>query len=187
MGHKNWIRKKRSYIYKAKTPDEISFVIDRISLPSGNEFDYVFVDCPYEVVYVVGLDKQDRVSTIQQYRYLLQGMVTEVPAGSPDGVESLEDGALREFEEETGYRAGKLTRLATFFPSSGITNQKSHIFMATELMKTKQKLEEGEDIIVEWLSIEEAVENVYGGFVQNVGAAYGILLVKKYVDSTRNI
>lgn len=180
MGHRDWKSLDRNVIYEAKTPDEISFIREKIILPSGHEFDYVYVDCPYQVVYVVGIDGQDNVLLIKQYRYLINEHVVEVPAGSPDGGESLEDGARREFEEESGYQAEKILLLGTFYPSSGITNQKGHIYLALNLKKTNQKLEIGEDIEIKWKPLAEAVKMVYQGKIQNVGAAYGILLANNW-------
>lgn len=174
--HKEWSSVRRRVVYPAQTPDEISFAIDRIRLPSGREFDYAYVDCPYEVVFTVGIDDRRRVLMIRQYRYLVKSELVEVPAGSPDPGESLEDGARREFEEESGYRAGDLHKLAEFYSSVGMTNQKCHVFLACALSIGVAKNEESEDVHVEWTPLEEAIALVRGGQVLNVGAAYGLLL-----------
>ena len=185
MGHKDWKNIKRDVIYAAKSPDEISFIRDRIALPSGNEFDYVYVDCPYEVVYVVGIDNEEKVLLIRQYRYLLKENVVEIPAGSPEGSETIEQGAIREFEEETGFFPEEVVKLATFYPSSGMTNQKSHIFLAMNFVKTKQNLEESEDIQVEWTPLKSALEMIYQDKIRNVGAAYGLLLADNWLSNNR--
>lgn len=186
MGHKNWALKNRDTIYAAQTPDEISFVRDRISLPSGHEFNYVYVDCPYEVVYVIGVNDRQEILVINQYRYLLGENVFEVPAGSPEGEESLEAGALREFEEEAGYIAKSIRKLTSFYPSSGITNQKCHIFLASNLEESNQNLEESEEITVSWMHIDKAISMVHQGAIENVGAALGIVLAERIIKNSND-
>lgn len=178
MGHREWKLVKRDKIYEAETPDEISFIRDRIELPSAHQFNYVYVDCPYEVVFVVGVNEQRDVLLIKQFRYLLNEEVYEVPAGSPEGNESLEDGALREFEEESGYRAASIEKLISFYPSSGITNQQCHVFLAKNLVKTRQDLEETEDIEVSWMKLSDAAALAREGQIKNAGAALGLLLAE---------
>lgn len=183
MGHKDWKLKDRNIIYQAKTPDEVSFIADRIQLPSGKEFDYVYVDCPYEVVYVVGIDRDHNVLLIHQYRYLIDQEIIEIPAGSPNPGETLEEGAKREFEEETGFIAGHLINLTTFYPSSGMTNQKGHIYLALDIEQSQQNLEDGEEIIIEWVPLSRAVKMVADGKIKNVGAAYGLLLAANWIEN----
>jgi ADP-ribose pyrophosphatase len=173
-----WRLRKRHKLYEARNGDEISLLGDDVTAPSGHEFTYVHVECPYEVVFVVGIDSLRRVLMINQYRYVVGEMVWEVPAGSPEGTESLEEGARREFEEEGGYATGKLTKLGTFYSSVGITNQVCHVFMARDLVATSQKLHETESIVVRWVPLEEALAMVADGKVMNVGSAYGILLAR---------
>lgn len=182
MGHRDWKLVNRDVIYEAQTPDEISFVRDRIELTSGHQFNYVYVDCPYEVVYVVGVNAENSVLLIRQFRYLLEQDVYEIPAGSPEDHETLEEGALREFEEESGYRAKSIKKLNSFFPSSGITNQRCHIFLAHDLEKTAQGLEPTEEISVEWVELAKAVEMATSGQIENVGAALGIMLAERVLD-----
>lgn len=185
MGHKDWKLKDRTFIYRAKTLDEISFVADRIQLPSGKEYDYVYVDCPYEVVYVVGIDKDDNVLLIHQYRYLLNEEVIEIPAGSPNPGETLEQGAKREFEEESGFTPGRLIKLTTFYPSSGMTNQKGHIYLALDLKQSQQTLEDGEEIRIEWVPLSDVLKMISEGLIKNGGAAYGLLLAANWQTNHR--
>jgi len=178
---KQWKTVGQNYIYKAKTPDEVSFVIDRVVGPYS-EFDYVHVDCPYDVVFVVGIDERHRVLMLRQYRYLVREELWEIPAGSPNPGESLEDGARREFEEEGGYKVGELVKVGAFFSSVGLTNQLCHIYLATDLNKSRQNLDDGEAIRVQWIPFQDAVKLVAEGQVMNVGAAYGLLLAKMWLN-----
>lgn len=179
MSSKLWQLLNRKFIYKAKTPDEISLVSDEILLPSGRKIDYIFVDCPYEVVYVLGLQK-DQVLLIKQHRYIIDEEILEIPAGSPEKGESLEEGARREYLEETGYYAHSLTKLGEFYSSVGMTNQVNHIYLAQNLEEKEQSLEETELIKLHWVDFTKALDYVISNKIKNVGASYAILLLDKW-------
>jgi hypothetical protein len=72
--------------------------------------------------------------------------------------------------------------MCSFFSSVGITNQKNHVFLALELTRSDQHLEEGEIIAAEWVPLEEAIKMVFAGKVLNVGAAYGLLLANEWLS-----
>jgi ADP-ribose pyrophosphatase len=97
----------------------------------------------------------DTIILVRQYRYALDGELWELPAGTLTGVET--DGrvvatetpdacAVRELEEETGYRAGQWEKVAEWYAMPGSNDQVTHLFFARELAKVTQALEEGEVI-----------------------------------------
>jgi ADP-ribose pyrophosphatase len=182
MSSASWKTLETRAIYRAQAPDEVSFNEDRIALPSGDEFRYVYVHSPYEVVFVVGFDGAGNVVMLRQHRHLVQEELWEIPAGSPEGNETLTDGALREFEEESGFKAGQITHVCSFYPSVGITDQVNHTFVAWDLTKSSQQLEDSELISVKLMSVDEALRLVYAGEVKNVGAAYSLLMAKHWLD-----
>lgn len=182
MSPSSWKTIQTKVIFEARNPDEISFKQDEIELPDGKRFEYVYAHSPYEVVFVVGVDAGGRVAMLRQHRHLVQDELWEIPAGSPEREESLESGALREFEEESGFRAKKIEHLSSFYPSVGMTDQVNHVFVAWDLEESIQRLEETELIRVRYLPFDDAVELVYSGQVKNVGAAYGLLMAKHWWD-----
>ena len=60
-----------------------------------------------------------------------------------------------------------------------MTNQVGHVFLATELCKSTQRLEDSEAIRVQWVPMVDAINLVTSGEVLNVGTAYGLLLAEK--------
>ncbi len=74
-----------------------------------------------------------RVVMIRNYRVSLDRTLLEVPAGTMEPGEPAEQTAARELIEETGYRAGKLELLRTFYASPGICDEAMHLFLATDL------------------------------------------------------
>src|SRR4051794_35415031 len=84
------------------------------------------------------------VAFVRQYRHAAEKFLLEVPAGALEADETPESGAVRELEEEIGYKAGKLEKLSEFYPSPGFVAEKMHLFLATELTLTEQRLDEDE-------------------------------------------
>lgn len=114
---------------------------------------------PGDSVFILAVDENDDVIFIKQYRATLGDIYYEIPAGCIEPGEKLEDAAKREFEEETGFIAEKLEVLVSYYPSAGYTNEKSTIFLATNLKKGNQHLDETEEITsVEKIHIDECMK-----------------------------
>jgi len=85
-----------------------------------------------------------RVILVKQFRYPTRQYLWEIPAGTLDDGEKPRACATREIEEETGYRAKKVTKLAEFYTCPGFCTEKIYLYQARDLVKTKTKLDEDE-------------------------------------------
>ncbi len=110
---------------------------------------------PGAVVILPILD-DGRIVMIRNHRYTVERELLELPAGTREPDETPIETARREVIEETGYRAGRMEPLGTFFTSPGILTEEMHAFVATDLEEVGQSLEDGERIVVEEMA-EEAV------------------------------
>jgi len=81
---------------------------------------------------------------VKQYRPALEKEIIEIPAGLVDPGEDVEKAAMRELEEETGYKAGKMTKVCEYFRSPGVSASMMYIYHAENLVKTRQNLDEDE-------------------------------------------
>ena len=108
--------------------------------------------------------------------------VLAFPAGMIEEGEKPEDGAIRELEEETGYRAGKLKKLREVYPAIGYSNEQTIIFLATELVKTQRHLDETEDIEVLKIPIEEVRKMLEGGEIKTSSETVGLLYYFMYEE-----
>ncbi len=95
---------------------------------------------------VVPLLESGNLITIRQYRYPLRREFIEFPAGKIDPGETPEQTALRELEEEIGFRAGRLEKLTEIHPCIGYADEVIHIYLAQDLEKTAQKMDSDEKI-----------------------------------------
>jgi len=112
---------------------------------------------PGAVVVVPLLDPQT-VLLIRNRRYAIGQFLVELPAGTLDHNEMPMNCAGRELLEETGYLAGRLKSLGSFYTSPGILSEKMYAFVAYDLEKQQQALEEGEDIELLPTNLEQAIE-----------------------------
>ncbi|MGC8556650.1 MAG: NUDIX hydrolase, partial [Fervidicoccus sp.] len=79
-------------------------------------------------------------------------------AGRVEKGEDPRNAALRELKEETGYTAGNIEEVASFFVSPGYSDELMYLYIAEDLKKSEQSLEKGELIRLKELSIKEVKE-----------------------------
>jgi len=98
-----------------------------------------------------------RVVLVRQYRYAVDALVWELPAGRRDPGETPEHGALRELEEEVGLRAATLEPLLTFWTTPGFCDEVMHLFRATGLTPVPPRPEADEKIEQATFTLDEAM------------------------------
>jgi ADP-ribose pyrophosphatase len=169
-------------LIESQTPYEGGFFsvhVDRIRLPNGREAIREFVRHPGAAA-VVPL-KEGAVLLVRQNRHAVGADLLEIPAGKLDVPgEDPADCARRELKEETGFVAGVLESLGVFYSSPGFTNERFHLFLATELEQVEPAPEHdgGEPISIEWLRLEAAVDAVTTGKIADAKTALGLVLAR---------
>jgi ADP-ribose pyrophosphatase len=153
--------------------------LDRIVEPSGKEVEREIVRHPGAAV-LLPVTADRRVILIRQFRYAAGETLLEVPAGTLDPGETPEQTAGRELLEETGYHAGRLEKLAEFFPSPGILGERMHLFLATELEKREASPEEDESLEVVELSWERALALEPGKDVRDAKTIVALCLLRRH-------
>lgn len=107
------------------------------------------------------------VVLVRQYRYAVATDLLEVPAGTMEQGETPEECAVRELEEETGYRCKEIEKILEFFPVPGYSTERIHVYIAKGLSKSKMHTEDDEQISVEILPMENALEKVRSGEIHD--------------------
>ena len=87
---------------------------------------------------VVPVFDDQTVALVLQYRHPCGKYLLEIPAGGVEDSETYEMAALRELEEEIGYKAGKIEKLTEFYVSPGFLTEKMYLYLATELTEASQ-------------------------------------------------
>lgn len=129
---------------------------------------YQWVDHPGAVV-ILPLLEPDKVVMIRNTRIAVHDELWELPAGTLEPDEAPINTASRELEEETGFRAQKITPfpLPSFYPSPGINNELMYPYIATDLKAGPQKLDHGEQIRVEILPFSEILSMIKDGLIRD--------------------
>lgn len=149
---------------------------DRMQLPNGEEEIWDYVEHRMGAAAVVPVMEDGRILMVHQYRPALERDTLELPAGSRDSVtEDTGICAARELEEETGYRAGKLTKLISLKTTVAFCNESIDVYLAQELIPAKQHLDAAEEIEVEAFSMEELLRRIYAGEIQDGKTVAGLL------------
>lgn len=130
-----------------------------ICMKKRGTWEYVTRPNATGIVVIVAMHDDGRVILIEQYRPAVDSKVIELPAGLAGDIDKSEPfllAAQRELEEETGYTAGHWVQLYDVLSSSGLTDEESTFFLATDLTKTSEGGGvEGEDITVHEVPITE--------------------------------
>ena len=137
--------------------------LEEVRLPNRNTVTLEIVRHPGAAA-VVPIDDQGRVILVRQYRHATDSWLLEVPAGKLDHPgESPDDCAIREVEEETGYRPGRLEPLWWIWTTPGFTDEKIWLFLARDLAPTRSSPQGDEVLTIEKIPLEEAVRRAVSG------------------------
>ena len=156
---------------------------DEVELPNGKTSTREWINHPGAVCCIPILP-DGKIALIRQYRYPVQSEMIELPAGKLSKGEKSEACALRELEEEIGYRTNKFTFLTHIHPAIGFANEKMWLYLAEELEKTNSKLDDDEFLELIPTSLDDAVEMVWSHEITDVKTIIGLLWVDRhYRDS----
>jgi ADP-ribose pyrophosphatase len=131
-------------------------------------------------VALVPLVDNEHVCLVENERYAAGKTLLEVPAGTIDAGEAPEETAARELVEETGYRAGKITRIREWFVSPGFLTEKMYLFLCENLAAGLQALEPDErlrPVVVRW---EDAVAMAWDGRIEDAKTIIALLVCDRH-------
>ncbi len=158
--------------------------VDTVQLADGRVSQRELVEHSASVA-IVPLDTEMNVLLVRQYRKAVEQTLLEVTAGGLEEGEAPEDGARRELEEETGYFAGHMERLASFFLSPGYCNEEMHAFLATGLRKGQPRPEADEEIEVVSVPLVSVPGLIRRGEIKDAKSIAALLLVMGRQNPTR--
>lgn len=165
----------------------ISVREDFAALPDGRTTIYGVVTMG-RAVGVVPLLADGRVVLVRQWRYVSREARWEIPTGGAHPEESLEEAAQRELAEETGYRAGRLTHLATFYSSKSVCDETCYIYLGEQLtpVDTHQE-DETEFLEVQAFPFVEALDLVARSEIRDAMSVIGLLHAGRLVGALGTI
>lgn len=122
--------------------------------------------------------KDNKVLLEKQYRYAYDEVLYELPAGKIEKGEDPYYAAIREFEEETGYKILKIKPYGEMYPTCGYSNEIIYLYLAEEVSEGKINLDEDENIDLEFIEIEKIKDMILNNQIKD---AKTICLISKYL------
>jgi ADP-ribose pyrophosphatase len=155
---------------------------DTVRFPDGSTGKLEMLRHPGASAVVPLLDPVDDpdpgVLLIRQFRHAAEDFIWEIPAGRLDPGEPPEACAARELEEEAGMRAGRLERLTTIYTTPGFTDERIHLFVATDLAPGEQGREVDEFMEVEARRWSEVMAMVRSGEIVDGKTLISLMFVQ---------
>ncbi len=158
----------------------INMYKDRIKVPNGNIAEWDFIGHNGACA-VIPVTDEGKIVLVKQWRNALDRFTFEIPAGGLDGVdEPMIVGAKRELEEETGYKSDNLEFLISLKTTVAFCNERIDVFVARDLVKTQQHLDEDEDIEVYEFELSELLKMIKEGTMQDSKTVSAILAYNSF-------
>ncbi|WP_433503926.1 NUDIX domain-containing protein [Pseudonocardia halophobica] len=153
---------------------------DAVRRPDGSDGVYGVIDKP---TYALVIPRDgDRLHLVEQFRYPIGLRRWEFPAGTaPDrAAQDPAELAVRELVEETGLQAGRMEKIGTLDVAPGMSSQRGHVYLATDLTEGEAQREHTEqDMRQAWFTIAEFEAMIADGEITDAQsvAAYMLLVL----------
>ena len=159
----------------------VKVTLDQAELPNGKLAEREVVYHPGGVA-ILALGEDGMVPLVRQFRYPIQQLLLELPAGKLDrDSEDQLEAAKRELSEETGLEAEDWTYLGSMLVSPGFCDERLHMYLARDLKRKEQHLDEDEFLNVEVMPFDELLKQVMDGTIEDAKTVAATLKTKLYL------
>lgn len=155
---------------------------DRVQLPDGRVGRREWINHPGACA-VVPLTDNGETILLRQFRYGPRRMFWEVPAGKIDPGEAIETTAIRELQEETGMKAGKITKIGHYYGGIGYTNEIIHVYLAEELKPVKAETDSDEFLQPVYLPFAMALDMLDNGEIDESKTIIALTMARRYLSN----
>ncbi|MBO5290273.1 MAG: NUDIX hydrolase [Clostridia bacterium] len=154
---------------------------DEILLPNGHTGIREIIRHPGAVC-VLPLTDDGDVIFVNQFRYALNKVTLEVPAGKLEKGEDPKEAALRELSEETGLTAKNIVHIGDLYTTPALIDEVIHMYIATDLTQGEQHLDYDEFVNTLKIPLSKAVDMVMNGEIKDSKTQTVILKAEKYFN-----
>ncbi|NLL73815.1 MAG: NUDIX hydrolase [Clostridiales bacterium] len=175
MKDQNSIKRiKRELAHKGSI---IDFYSDTIEIDNKKEVIFDFINHNGASA-IVAVDSDDKILMVRQYRNAIDKYSLEIPAGSKDPEEDNITCAIRECEEETGYKPNNVEHLIDVHTSVAFCNELIRVYYSKDLASSKQNLDEDEYIDIERHSLNDLLSMIFSGEITDAKTIAALLAYK---------
>ena len=132
---------------------------------------------------VIPITDDGKVIVERQFRYPLNRVITEIPAGKLDSfTEDRLSAAKRELEEETGYIATEWIDIGDYYPAAAYCDERITLYLARGLSLGQRHLDEDEFLNFEAIPLSQLVEEVMSGRITDGKTQVAILKASRILN-----
>ena len=171
---------KSEVIFRGKV---FNTIVNQIEYDSGNKAVREVAEHPGGAV-VVPVTDEGKIVMVTQHRFPMNEVLLELPAGKLNKDENPFVCAVRELEEETGYKSENVSELGSIYTTPGYSTEKLWIYFAKNLKPGNHNREEGEyGMQVFEFSLDEVEKKIINGEIVDGKTICGIYLAKNFLKN----
>ena len=163
-----WINRGDTEIYRCPW---LQLVTSDVLLQDGSHIDHHVVRLPRPAAGTIVV-ANDEVLMLYRHRFITDTWGWEIPAGAADPGESVEQAAIRETLEETGWEPRQVAPVCAFYPANGVLDQSFHIFISHDAEHRGEPTDTNEAVSVDWHSITDVRAMLASGHISD-GLSFG--------------
>ncbi len=159
----------------------VDFYSDYMELPNHKIAKWDFI-AHKGAAAIIPVTEDGNIIMVRQYRNAIERYTLEIPAGAVNAGENKEQAAIRECAEETGFKALEVKHLFDLYTTVAFCNENIGIYYTTKLIKGDQHLDEDEYVKVEVHPLDELIQMIFNGKIQDAKTMSALLAYKQLIE-----
>ncbi|MFC1625213.1 NUDIX hydrolase [Patescibacteria group bacterium] len=163
-GKNLWKKLDSKILFKHK---RITLVEDTVEIPDGTKRKYLRYTKIPEAVSLICVSDKNEILLEKEYSYPPNKILIQLPGGSVEKSETVEEAANRELEEETGMSADTITKIGSYYMNNRKSNTKMHVCVCKDFTSKKKLNDPEEDVESFWVPERKVDELISKGEIEN--------------------
>lgn len=162
----------------------VHLYVDNVQLPNAKTARREVVRHPGAVA-IIPIDADGKIIMVEQFRYPIGRALLEIPAGTLNPGEDPDLCAIRELQEEIGYKPGSLDKIGGIYLAPGYSSEFIHLYLAKNLVQSQLTMDEDEFIEISRLTFDDVLKKMASGEIADAKTISAILLARDLLGHTQ--